>query len=734
MTGPIAPAGGGRERYLDVYRAIALVRVGMYHVFGYAWLSILFPAMGVMFAVAGSLTARSLDRAPAASVIGKRMRRLLPSLWLLGIVVVPAMLLHGWTAGAEGSPLRWNDLVYWIVPVFDPPGSDWGANATSPLWYVRAYLWFVVLSPLLLWAFRRWPVRTALAPLALIASATVGWPDLDSIGASGDALRDFGTYGTCWVLGFAHRAGTLRRIPLPVAVLLAAVTMTAGLSWALTHAGGEFGYDLNEIPLAQALWSAGVVLVLLRWEPNLDRVDQVPVLGRMVTLITARAVTIYLWHNVAIDLAVVVNDRVGLYGTPELVVTAVLLTGVAILLFGWVEDLAARRPVQLVPGFSRRAARGRRRVRTSGATPAGTGPTPARERRTSRLAGRLVVAGGAAMLLVAWVGPPLANRVTEPEHEFTAGAYLVPWDNERGIDAMAAASDVLDSVSPVWYTPTDNGELVRSSETEGSATVIKQARAAGLSVIPSISNFRDGEWDADLVSRIVHEPRLRRAHVEAVVDEVVTHEWDGIDLDYEALDVVDHDEFCGFVAELAAALHEQDRKLTVAVPAGTAESRPELARLYKRLGKSADEVRVMAYDFAWQGSEPGPIAPTDWVDDVLAFVVRQVPPERVVLGLPGHAYDWGSGAQAKDLMFTEAEQLAENTGSKVHWNADAQVPWFAYTDADGLEHEVWFEDAPSLAAKLEVAHDYDVGGIFLWRLGGEDPRTWAVLERMTREW
>src|SRR5690606_38038669 len=171
----------------------------------------------------------------------------------------------------------------------------------------------------------------------------------------------------------------------------------------------------------------------------------------------------------------------------------------------------------------------------------------------------------------------LANRVTEPEHEFTAGAYLVPWDNERGIDAMAAASDVLDSVSPVWYTPTDNGELVRSSETEGSATVIKQARAAGLSVIPSISNFRYGEWDADLVSRILHEPRLRRAHVEAVVDEVVTHEWDGIDLDYEALDVVDHDEFCGFVAELAAALHEQDRKLTVAVPAGTAESRPELA-------------------------------------------------------------------------------------------------------------------------------------------------------------
>ena len=56
----------GRDRYLDLLRSIALVRVVVYHLFGWAWLTVLFPSMGVMFALAGSLMARSLAGPPWA--------------------------------------------------------------------------------------------------------------------------------------------------------------------------------------------------------------------------------------------------------------------------------------------------------------------------------------------------------------------------------------------------------------------------------------------------------------------------------------------------------------------------------------------------------------------------------------------------------------------------------------------------------------------------------------------
>lgn len=57
-----APKTPGRDRYLDLLRSLALVRVVLYHLFGWAWLTVLFPSMGVMFALAGSLMARSLSR------------------------------------------------------------------------------------------------------------------------------------------------------------------------------------------------------------------------------------------------------------------------------------------------------------------------------------------------------------------------------------------------------------------------------------------------------------------------------------------------------------------------------------------------------------------------------------------------------------------------------------------------------------------------------------------------
>ncbi|MBG6183441.1 hypothetical protein IWX65_001392 [Arthrobacter sp. CAN_A214] len=68
---PAGPASGdragtlvpGRDRYLDLLRAIALVRIVALHTFFNAvWLTVVFPSLGVMFALAGALMARSLER------------------------------------------------------------------------------------------------------------------------------------------------------------------------------------------------------------------------------------------------------------------------------------------------------------------------------------------------------------------------------------------------------------------------------------------------------------------------------------------------------------------------------------------------------------------------------------------------------------------------------------------------------------------------------------------------
>jgi peptidoglycan/LPS O-acetylase OafA/YrhL len=226
-----------RNRYLDTLRAAAIIRVIVYHSFGGAWLTVALPAMGVMFALAGSLMGASLRARGARQAITSRIRRLVPALWALGAVAVPLMLLHGWSAADADHPLAWLRLVFWVIPLGDPPGSGWGQPLWEVLWYLRAYLWFVLASPLLFALYRRAAWSAIAAPLVALAALMLSGLRLP--GGADAIVWDFVTYAACWIAGFAHQDGRLARIPLPALLTLVATLGAAGGGWLLTHPGPD---------------------------------------------------------------------------------------------------------------------------------------------------------------------------------------------------------------------------------------------------------------------------------------------------------------------------------------------------------------------------------------------------------------------------------------------------------------------------------------------------------------
>ncbi|SPF03137.1 acyltransferase family protein [Streptomyces sp. MA5143a] len=371
-----APAAPARDRYFDFLRALAIFRVVLYHLSGWAWLPLVFPSMGVMFALAGNLMARSLKR-PALQVVKGRLRRLLPPIWLLGVIGVTGMVAQGWGPDAEGHPAWWwLHLTFWILPISDPPyaeglpgvhgfiGADWAVELAGPLWYVRAYLWYVVLSPVLLRALRAVPVVTLLFPVVLSAAFELGYLSLPGERfASG--LTDFSTFGACWILGMAHQEGVLRRLPRYIVPSVAPAVALTGLWYALHHDFGQ-GNDLDSMPFAQALYSLGTVALLLHLSPSWSEWPRrLRRWNGVITFLNSRAVTIYLWHNTCILVAATQWDRLWSVVVleqnvpwllesvwPVLVLTWVLIVG-CVVAFGWAEDLAARRRPRLWPNGGR---------------------------------------------------------------------------------------------------------------------------------------------------------------------------------------------------------------------------------------------------------------------------------------------------------------------------------------------------------------------------------------------
>lgn len=299
-------------------------------------------------------------------------------------------------------------------------------------------------------------------------------------------------------------------------------------------------------------------------------------------------------------------------------------------------------------------------------------------------------------------------------------AWLPYWDS-RAYQSFLDNADLYSELSPFWYEMSASGTITPYPGAE-DATVVNGAKSKGVAVIPTISN----DFDPARVHTMLATSTSRSAHVTALVNLVTNKGYDGIDVDYEALQASDRDLYSSFISQLATALHGKGKKLTVAVHPKTSEpgswDGPQ-AQNYAAIGQAADKVRVMAYDYHWATSAAGAVAPISWVDQVAQFTVTQIAPAKVQLGIPIYGYDWVGNA-GEGQMWAELEALRSKYGAARQWSSADAAPWFSYT-VSGTSHTVWYENAQSVDPKLAVVDKYGLAGAVFWRIGGEDPAVWT---------
>jgi spore germination protein YaaH len=315
----------------------------------------------------------------------------------------------------------------------------------------------------------------------------------------------------------------------------------------------------------------------------------------------------------------------------------------------------------------------------------------------------------------------------------TSGArsigYVAYWDQARAVQSVDDAGAALTEISPSWYAPAADGSIVVQLEgsVDDSPAAVARLRAHGALIVPALANYRNKAWDGKVIGAILADPTRRTHHVSRIRALVRERSFDGIDIDYEHLATADRQPFTAFITELAAGLHADGKLLSVTLHPKTSEpgGQPKNhAQDYAAIGRVADEVRIMLYDYHWDTSVAGALAPIDWVGAVMTWAATQIPAHKLVMGVATYGYDW-QGARGTSLMFAEIKRRARRFDATVLYNRAKQAPHFRYEDGLGREHHVWFENARSLAAKESVMLDTGAGGMHYWRLGGEDPAIWT---------
>lgn len=311
-------------------------------------------------------------------------------------------------------------------------------------------------------------------------------------------------------------------------------------------------------------------------------------------------------------------------------------------------------------------------------------------------------------------------------------AVAIPlWNLAQGALDVAAHAGSLDEVSPEALRIGPFGSVLSVARDEVDASAMATLRSTGLVLMPTISNRVDGHRSPDVVSTMIHDPARTARHVQLICDLVAAQDYQGVDVDYQGLRREDRAAFSRFVTRLAGALHERGGRVSVTVYAKSAErldERPTLSQDYAALGLAADELRLITWDFHDATTVPGPLAPVDWVKAVLVHAVDRVPTGRVLLGVSASGYDWTRRGAVR-VGRSQAVALAERYASgRVEFDPLGEAPWFRYLDEHGTAHEVWFEDARSVAVKQRVATECGARGIVLWMSATVGADVWAELD------
>ncbi len=266
-----------RDAALDGLRALAILRVITWHTSGWAWTTWIISSVPAMFVVTGALLARSLQKASAFHTLRKRFKRLFLPLWFYSLTVYLLSLLF---------EVRTSAVWTFFFPFSQPSSLIASQWFTSAMWYLRAYVWVLVLSPFIYALTRRF--KSLIPVVGIIAVIALGIWEIDSTGF-GWAVGDIVLYSTCTAAGMAW---LVHGRPSPQSLHVTAFAFLAGAcSWLLFRQpiNGVVNNDHVLHLFVGGFWTA----LLLHFPMTLSSFSTTAV----SRFLNRYPLSIYLWHS-----------------------------------------------------------------------------------------------------------------------------------------------------------------------------------------------------------------------------------------------------------------------------------------------------------------------------------------------------------------------------------------------------------------------------------------------------
>ncbi|WP_067730481.1 glycoside hydrolase family 18 protein [Oceanobacillus damuensis] len=317
----------------------------------------------------------------------------------------------------------------------------------------------------------------------------------------------------------------------------------------------------------------------------------------------------------------------------------------------------------------------------------------------------------------------------------TSYAYIEPFGetvSETLENAAIKNSPYLTYLALFSYRVNRDGTL--TPPPLGNIGQIAEDNNAALTMV--VTNLEEGAFSDELGNIILTVQAVQNTLLDNIVNAATAGGFVDVHFDFEFLLAEDREAYNSFLRRAKERLSQEGLLLSTALAPKTSATQAGQwyeAHDYAAHGEIVDFVVLMTYEWGYSFGPPLAVSPINEVRRVIEYAVTEIPPEKILMGQNLYGYDWTlpfveGGPAARAVSPQQAIAIALENKADIQYDTTAQAPFFIYTDDEGSQHEVWFEDARSIQAKFDLIREFNLLGIAYWKLGLAFPQNWLLLD------
>ncbi|MGC7873287.1 LysM peptidoglycan-binding domain-containing protein [Desulfosporosinus sp. SYSU MS00001] len=340
-----------------------------------------------------------------------------------------------------------------------------------------------------------------------------------------------------------------------------------------------------------------------------------------------------------------------------------------------------------------------------------------------------------------------ANNIANPNLIYPGTVLLVPHSistskttievnaytyqtGAAAVQSVQSHGQYLTYFSPFAYGVQANGSLINLDDTSSVQAAISTKTVPMM----SINNFTAQTLGSDIAHAILSNTGVQNTLLTNIASIMKAKGYRVLNIDFEDVLPADRDLYSNFVQKAVNYLHPQGFLVSTALAPKTSAEQSGLlyeAHDYAAHGRIVDFVVLMTYEWGYRLGPPQAISPLNQIKHVLDYAVSVIPRNKIFMGFETYARDWTlphvQGQDAETFSPQTAALRAIQYGATIQYDQTAESPFYNYTDAQGVSHRVWFEDARSAQAKFNTVKAYNLRGISYWVLDTSYPQNWTLL-------